>query len=95
MEETLPVFGCFQIFNPSSFLSEDCPGFLNHSQREIKKIGAYYQKDETKIIEQYQNKLMAEWQKFKYGMLSWKKDIPKDILTCAKGEKKQPTNTKK
>ena len=32
---------------------------------------------ETKIIEQYQNKFMAEWQKFKYDILSWEKDHPK------------------
>ena len=38
---------------------------------------------------------MAEWQKFKYDMLSWKKDILKDILTYGQGEKKQSTNKKK
>ena len=38
---------------------------------------------------------MAEWQKFKYDMLSWKKDTFKDILTYGQGEKKQPTNTEK
>ena len=56
-EEVLHVVGCFQIFSPSSLPSEDCPSFLNHSQRENKKVAAYYYKDETKIIEQYQNKL--------------------------------------
>ena len=38
---------------------------------------------------------MAEWYKFKYNMLLWKKDILKDILTYGQGEKKQSSNTRK
>ena len=81
--------------HPSSLHSEDSPSFFEYGQRETKKIAAHYHKDKTKSKEQYENKLMAKSQKFKYDMLSWKKDMLKDILTYCQGETKQPTNMDK
>ena len=59
------------IGTPATFLEN---GFYNP---RIFRIAAYYHKDETKIIKQYQKKLTAEWQKFKYDMFSWTKTYQK------------------
>ena len=45
-------------------------------------------------MEQYKNKLGAEWQKFKEDMISWKPEIPKNIAMHNQ-EKKKTQSSKK
>ena len=75
-EEALLVLSCISVFNPLSFLSE-------------KKITAYSYEGETSSMEHSENEVGAEWQKFRNDVLSWKPNIPKNVVVTYDQEEKK------
>ena len=83
------------MFSLLKLLFEDIPDFKEYVQLEMKKNAAHCYKGNASKIEQCENKLGAEYQKFKYNLLSWKPEIPKNIAMYDQEEKNTKSSKRK
>ena len=70
------MISCFSVFNLLNLLFKDSPDFNERCKLEVQKIATHYCKGNASNMEQYENKLGAEWKKYIYDMLSWEPNIP-------------------
>lgn len=69
---------CFSIFDPLSMPLRGTEAFKTYGNESVKKLADhFYQADESK--KDREEKLLAEWENFKYIVNKWKTDIPENV----------------
>ena len=78
--EAAPVLGAFSIFNPTTLPAASEPQFSEYGVANVKILAGQFQFSEDQMV--------AQWQNFKYLMLSWK---PPQNLLQGNNSKLSPT----
>ena len=69
-----PVVSAFAIFNPLTLPHPGSGAFKEHGTKKAKTLAKHFFIEPAK-----QEQLLAEWEKFKYDMDSWKQEIPEEV----------------
>ncbi|XP_070552438.1 zinc finger protein 862-like [Ptychodera flava] len=71
--QSAPILSAFSIFDPTAMPTQDSPEFKTYGETAICVLAAHVFPSEGATM---CDKLIAEWGKMKYDILSWKKDVP-------------------
>lgn len=70
----LPIVSAFSIFNPLALPQQGTSAFKEHGARKIQTLAKHFFSEPAK-----QDQLLAEWEKFKFDMDTWKQEIPAEV----------------
>ena len=73
-DDTLPVVSAFSIFDPLAVPYPGSPGFKDYGVKEVEILASHFYPGDTR-----EPQLLAEWEKFKYDLSSWKPAIPDEV----------------
>ena len=73
-DDALPVVSAFSIFDPLAVPNPGSPGFTNYGKKEVVILAKHFYSGNPK-----EHQLIAEWEKFKYDLASWKPTIPEEV----------------
>ena len=74
----LPIVSAFSIFNPFTLPEPGTGSFKEYGSKQIKTLADhFYQGHQEEKAKKEQ--LLAEWEKFKFDMDSWKQEIPEGM----------------
>ena len=73
-DDALPVVSAFSIFDPLAVPNPGSPGFKDYGVKEVKILASHFYPGDTR-----EPQLLAEWEKFKYDLSSWKPAIPDEV----------------
>ena len=74
----LPIVSAFSIFNPLTLPAPGTGSFKEHGSKQAKTLADhFYQGHQEEKAKKEQ--LVAEWEKFKFDMDSWKQEIPEGM----------------
>ena len=80
---SIPVLKAFSIFDIMAIPSIRSPGFKEYGDDHIKSLSKhFFAERETEENDQANvnaEKLKAEWGKFKFNLIDWKDELPRDI----------------
>ncbi|KAL9978121.1 hypothetical protein ACROYT_G015606 [Oculina patagonica] len=74
-DDALPVVSAFSIFDPLALPNPGSPGFTDYGKREVVILAKHFYSGNPK-----EHRLIAEWEKFKYDLASWKPTIPEETV---------------
>ena len=73
-QESLPVVGAFQVFDPLLVPDVGGVGFSDHGEIDVKTMAdSFYSESAVKATQ-----LKDEWRKFKYDLANCKKKVPEE-----------------
>ena len=73
-DDALPVLSAFSIFDPLAVPNPGSPGFTDYGKKEVVILAKHFYSGNPK-----EHQLIAEWEKFKYDLASWKPAIPEEV----------------
>lgn len=73
-DDALPVVSAFSIFDPLAVPNPGSPGFKDYGANEVAILAKHFYSGNPK-----EHQLIAEWEKFKYDLVSWKPTIPEEV----------------
>lgn len=74
----LPIVGAFSIFNPLTLPAPGTGTFKEHGSKKVKTLADHFYQGHWEEKAK-KDQLLAEWEKFKFDMDSWKQEIPEGM----------------
>ena len=80
---SIPVLKAFSIFDVMAIPSIRSPGFKEYGDDHIKSLSKHFfaerEMEENDQVKVNAEKIKAEWGKFKFDLIDWKDELPRDI----------------
>lgn len=73
-DDALPVVSAFSIFDPLTVPNPGSSGFTDYGKKEVVILAKNFYSGNPK-----EHQLIAEWEKFKYDLASWKPATPEEV----------------
>ena len=74
----LPIVGAFSNFNPLTLPAPGTGAFKEHGSKQVKTLADHFYQGHWEEKAK-KDQLLAEWEKFKFDMDSWKQEIPEGM----------------
>ena len=74
----LPIVSAFSIFNPLTLPAPGTGTFKEHGSKKVKTLADHFYQGHWEEKAK-KDQLLAEWEKFKFDMDSWKQEIPEGM----------------